>query len=127
MGNVTYCGNGWIGRAPKAHKKSKDVDLSQSEIGFILGEDVMPCTDEVDNGALHQAPSVVEPGTESGTSPLLTRKALISAQERDPSLAKCLVAATEVDGSTGNKKHSSRNPWVSVQLALCLTMIYEVH
>ena len=81
-----------------------DVDLSQSEIGFILGEDMMPRTDEVDNGALHQAPSVVEPGTESGTSPLLTREALISAQERDPSLAKCLVAATEVDGSTGNKK-----------------------
>jgi len=25
----------------QAHKKSKDVDLSQSEIGFILGEDVM--------------------------------------------------------------------------------------
>jgi len=44
------------------HKMGKDVDLSELEISCIFGEDVIPCSDEVDNGALHQAPSVVKPG-----------------------------------------------------------------
>lgn len=73
----------------RAQQQGGGVDLSGSVIASILEKDVMPCTDERDNGALESAQSVVEPAPESEAPFLLTWEALMEARKEDPSLVKC--------------------------------------
>ncbi|CAI5682996.1 unnamed protein product [Oreochromis niloticus] len=82
----------------RAQQQGGGVDLSDSVIGSILEKDVMPRTDEGDNGALESAQSVVEPAPESGAPFLLTRGALVKAQKEDPSLIKCFTTAAQDKG-----------------------------
>ncbi|CAI5660942.1 unnamed protein product [Oreochromis niloticus] len=82
----------------RAQQQGGGVDLSESVIGSILEKDVMPCTDEGDNGALESAQSVIEPAPESGAPFLLTREALVKAQKEDPSLVKCFTTAAQDKG-----------------------------
>ncbi|CAI5677731.1 unnamed protein product [Oreochromis niloticus] len=93
-----------VGVLTRSHARRQEevVDLSESVVGSILEKDVMPSEEEVGPDAKELAQEVAEPAPEPAAPPLLTREALMIAQKKDPSLAKCFAAVDESDGPTGD-------------------------
>ncbi|CAI5669654.1 unnamed protein product [Oreochromis niloticus] len=97
-----------VGVLTRSHARRQEevVDLSESVVGSILEKDVMPSEEEVGPDAKELAQEVAEPAPEPAAPPLLTREALMIAQKKDPSLAKCFAAVDESDGPTGDRKQT---------------------
>ncbi|CAI5669135.1 unnamed protein product [Oreochromis niloticus] len=97
-----------VGVLTRSHARRQEevVDLSESVVGSMLEKDVMPSEEEVGPDAKELAQEVAEPAPEPAAPPLLTWEALMIAQKKDPSLAKCFAAVDESDGPTGDRKQT---------------------
>lgn len=83
----------------QTRERAQDVDLSDSIFASGMSEDRLPSAGTSVNSSLKEAEKITAP------VPLpLNSEALIAAQQKDPSLAKCFAAATS---SHGENKQST--------------------